>query len=445
MNVSTTDKYIDFISQCKTERECVDYTLNLLKNQNFEKFNQIIPDTADKAYKNVVITRMGKTLAAFKFGKKPIEQGMNILCAHIDSPRIDVKMNPIFNEDGITFFDTHYYGGIRNYQWVTRPLAIHGVICKKDGTVINLKIGEKDNEPVFYISDLLPHLAYDQEKKSVSKFIDGESLDLIVGNTIPTEEQEKDKDFKLESNILEILKNEYNIEKEDLQSAELEIVPAGKARYVGFDKNLIMGYGHDDRSCAFASLEAFLETEPDDRTTCLLLVDKEEIGSVGATGMNSHSFENIISEIVYSQGGNERTLRRCLMNSNILSSDVNAAFDPHYADLFDKNNTCFLGKGASFCKFTGSGGKYDSNDANPEYIAKIRAILDEEKIPYQMSELGKVDKGGGGTIAMYAAKYGMNTIDIGIPVLAMHAPCEIIDKRDLESTKELYKKFLKIN
>ena len=441
------DNYIDFISNCKTERECIEYARKKLSEHGFRDYSSGVPNDAyetNTTNGKVVISKMGKTLTAFKFGRKPIEEGLNILCAHVDSPRLDIKMNPVFNEKGLTFLDTHYYGGIRKYQWVTRPLALHGVVCKKDGTTIKVCIGEEDEDPVFYISDLLPHLAQDQITKTAGTFITGEELDLIVGNTVPTKEQENDDKFKLESPILDILKETYNIEKEDFQSAELEVVPAGRARYVGFDKNLIAGYGHDDRSCAFASLEAFLETEPTDKTTCLLLVDKEEIGSYGATGMDSNTFENMVAEVVYSQGGNELTLRRCLSNSNILSSDVNAAYDPHHADLFDTKNTCYLGKGASFCKFTGSRGKSGANDANPEYIAKIRNALDSENIPYQMSELGKVDKGGGGTIALYAARYGMNTIDIGVPVLAMHAPTEIIDKRDLFNTEQIYVNFLTI-
>ena len=441
------DSYIDFISNCKTERECIEYARKKLSEHGFRDYGSGVPKDAYETNApngKVVISKMGKTLAAFKFGRKPIEEGLNILCAHVDSPRLDIKMNPVFNEKGLTFLDTHYYGGIRKYQWVTRPLALHGVVCKKDGTTIKICIGEEDEDPVFYISDLLPHLAQDQITKTAGTFITGEELDLIVGNTVPTKEQEDDDKFKLENSILDILKETYNIEKEDFQSAELEVVPAGRARYVGFDKNLIAGYGHDDRSCAFASLEAFLETEPTDKTTCLLLVDKEEIGSYGATGMDSNTFENMVAEVVYSQGGNELTLRRCLSNSNILSSDVNAAYDPHHADLFDTKNTCYLGKGASFCKFTGSRGKSGANDANPEYIAKIRNALDSKNIPYQMSELGKVDKGGGGTIALYAARYGMNTIDIGVPVLAMHAPTEIIDKRDLFNTEQIYVNFLTI-
>ena len=434
--VSLEDEYKSFISSCKTERECISYVEKTLKFNGFSELEN--KGDNDKFY----IKKMGKTLAAFKLGKDTLEKGLNILCAHVDSPRIDIKMNPIYSDSGLVFFDTHYYGGIRKYQWVARPLAMHGVVCKKDGTTINICIGEKDSDPVFYISDLLPHLAQEQKTKPAESFITGEELDVIVGNTVPTKEEEEDTKFKSENAILDILKEKYGIEKEDFRSAELEIVPAGKARDVGFDRNLIVGYGHDDRSCAYAAMAAFLDADPNSKATCLLLVDKEEIGSVGATGMDSYTFENMVAEVIYAYGGNELTLRHCLANSNILSSDVSAAFDPHHADQFDKNNTCYLGKGATFCKFTGSRGKSGANDANPEYIAKLRDILDKHNIPYQMSEIGKVDHGGGGTIALFAAKYGMNTIDIGIPVLAMHSPAEIIDKRDICHTVQLYEKFL---
>ena len=423
-----SENYKKFISENKTERECINTIRNNLINCGFiDMFGLNKISDGDK----IVATKMNKALMAFKIGKKPVEEGINILCAHVDSPRLDIKMNPLYNDKGLIFFDTHYYGGIRNYQWVARPLAIHGVVCKKDGSIININIGEKETDPIFYISDLLPHLAYKDD------FISGEELDVIIGNN-PSEND------NVEDNILNILKETYNIERYDLQSSELEVVPAGSARDVGFDRNLIVGYGHDDRSCAYASYEAFIaDNDTPERTSCLLLVDKEEIGSNGATGLDSNLLENIVAELIYANGGNELTLRRCLANSNILSSDVNAAFDPHHSDLFDSNNTSYLGKGAAFCKFTGSGGKYESNDANPEYFAKIRSILDEKSIPYQTSELGKVDKGGGGTIAYLAARYGMNTIDVGLPVLAMHAPCEIIDKRDLNSCADIYFEFLR--
>ena len=423
--------YLNFISNCKTERECVKYAKDILEKAGFK---------ADTSTSNIYITKNDKTIAAFKLGKDPLENGMNIICAHIDSPRLDIKMNPVFSEKGITFLETHYYGDIRKYQWVTRPLAIHGVVFKKDGTSVDINIGEKEDDPVFYISDLLPPPGSDYIT-TADTLITDEELNLIVGNTVPTEEQEGDAGFKAENVIMALIKEEYNIEKEDFYSAELEVVPAEKARYVGFDKNLIAGYGHDDRACAFASLTAFIDTEAANKTTCLLLVDNEETGSVDTTGISFNTFENMVAEIIYSHDGNELTLRRCLANSNVLSSDVNIAFDPHHANVLDAKNICYLGKGASFCKSTG--GQGNTSNANPEYIKVINA-LDAENIPYQMSELRKVENSCGRTIALFAARYGMSNINIGIPVLAMHAPIEIIDKRDLENTEKLCEKFLTI-
>lgn len=422
--------YLNFISNCKTERECVKYAKNILEEAGFK---------ADTSTSNIYITKNDKTIAAFKLGKDPLENGMNIICAHIDSPRLDIKMNPVLSEKGITFLETHYYGDIRKYQWVTRPLAIHGVVFKKDGTNVDINIGEKEDDPVFYISDLLPPPGSDYIT-TADTLITDEELNLIVGNTVPTEEQEGDAGFKAENVIMALIKEEYNIEKEDFYSAELEVVPAEKARYVGFDKNLIAGYGHDDRACAFASLTAFLDKAAN-KTTCLLLVDNEETGSVDTAGISFNTFENMVAEIIYSHDGNELTLRRCLANSNVLSSDVNIAFDPRHADVLDTKNICYLGKGASFCKSTG--GQGNTSNANPEYI-KIVNALDSENIPYQMSELGKVENICGRTIALFAARYGMSNINIGIPVLAMHAPIEIIDKRDLENTEKLCEKFLTI-
>ena len=431
MNDTFITDYLSFISNCKTERECVKYAKDILEKAGFK---------ADTSTSNIYITKNDKTIAAFKLGKDPLENGMNIVCAHIDSPRLDIKMNPVFSEKGITFLETHYYGDIRKYQWVTRPLAIHGVVFKKDGTSVDINIGEKEDDPVFYISDLLPPPGSDYIT-TADTLITDEELDLIVGNTVPTEEQEGDAGFKAENVIMALIKEEYNIEKEDFYSAELEVVPAEKARYVGFDKNLIAGYGHDDRACAFASLTAFLDTEATNKTTCLLLVDNEETGSVDTTGISFNTFENMVAEIIYSHDGNELTLRRCLANSNVLSSDVNIAFDPHHANVLDAKNICYLGKGASFCKSTG--GQGNTSNANPEYIKVINA-LDAENIPYQMSELRKVENSCGRTIALFAARYGMSNIDIGIPVLAMHTPIEIIDKRDLENTEKLCEKFLTI-
>lgn len=423
--------YLNFVSNCKTERECVKYAKDILEEAGFK---------ADTSTSKVYITKNDKTIAAFKLGKDPLENGMNIICAHIDSPRLDIKMNPVFSEKGITFLETHYYGDIHKYQWVTRPLAIHGVVFKKDGTSVDINIGEKEDDPVFYISDLLPPPGSDYIT-TADTLITDEELNLIVGNTVPTEEQEGDAGFKAENVIMALIKEEYNIEKEDFYSAELEVVPAEKARYVGFDKNLIAGYGHDDRACAFASLTAFIDTEAANKTTCLLLVDNEETGSVDTTGISFNTFENMVAEIIYSHDGNELTLRRCLANSNILSSDVNIAFDPHHANVLGTKNICYLGKGASFCKSTG--GQGNTSNANPEYIKVINA-LDADNIPYQMYELRKAENSCGRTTALFAARYGMSNIDIGIPVLAMHAPIEIIDKRDLENTEKLCEKFLTI-
>ena len=436
MNDTFVTDYLNFISNCKTERECVKYAKDILEEAGFKSLGS----ETDTSTSNVYITKNDKTIAAFKLGKDLLENGMNIICTHIDSPRLDIKMNPVFSEKGITFLETHYYGNIRKYQWVTRPLAIHGVVFKKDGTSVDINIGEKEDDPVFYISDLLPPPGSDYIT-TADTLITDEELNLIVGNTVPTEEQEGDAGFKAENVIMALIKEEYNIEKEDFYSAELEVVPAEKARYVGFDKNLIAGYGHDDRACAFASLTAFIGTEAANKTTCLLLVNNEETGSVDTTGISFNTFENMVAEIIYSHDGNELTLRRCLANSNILSSDVNIAFDPHHANVLDTKNICYLGKGASFCKSTG--GQGNTSNANPEYIKVINA-LDFENIPYQMSELRKAENNCGRIIALFAARYGMSNIDIGIPVLAMHAPIEIIDKRDLENTEKLCEKFLTI-
>lgn len=436
MNDTFVTDYLNFISNCKTERECVKYAKDILEEAGFKSLGS----ESDTSTSNVYITKNDKTIAAFKLGKDPLENGMNIICAHIDSPRLDIKMNPVFSEKGITFLETHYYGDIRKYQWVTRPLAIHGVVFKKDGTSVDINIGEKADDPVFYISDLLPPPGTNYIT-TADTLITNEELDLIVGNTVPTEEQEGDTEFKAENVIMALIKEEYNIEKEDFYSAELEVVPAEKARYVGFDKNLIAGYGHDDRACAFASLTAFIDTEAANKTTCLLLVDNEETGRVDTTGISFNTFENMVAEIIYSHDGNELTLRRCLANSNILSGDVNIAFDPHHANVLGTKNICYLGKGTSFCKSTG--GQGNTSNANPEYIKVINA-LDADNIPYQMSELRKAENICGRTIALFATRYGMSNIDIGIPVLAMHAPIEIIDKRDLENTEKLCEKFLTI-
>ncbi len=383
---------------------------------------------------------MDKSVVLFNIGKKPLEEGLNILGAHIDSPRIDIKQNPLYEESELAYFDTHYYGGIKKYQWVTIPLAIHGVIVKKNGEKEEVCIGEKEDDPVFCITDLLVHLAGEQMEKKAAKVIEGEKLDLLIGS-MPVNDNEKDT---VKRNVMAILKDTYKIEEEDFMSAELEIVPAGGARELGIDRSMIISYGQDDRVCAYTSLAAMLEMEDVDKTSCCLLVDKEEIGSVGATGMQSRFFENTLSELIELENGySGLKLRRCLKNSRMLSSDVNAAYDPLFADAFEKKNSSYCGKGVVFSKFTGSRGKSGSNDANAEYLAVLRKIMDDNKVNYQMAELGKVDVGGGGTIAYILSLYGMEVIDCGVAVLNMHAPWEITSKADIYETKKCYMAFLK--
>ena len=383
---------------------------------------------------------MKKAIVLFNIGLEPIVNGMNILGAHIDSPRMDVKQNPLYEDTQLAYLDTHYYGGIKKYQWVTLPLAIHGVVAKKNGEVVDIVIGEDDKDPVFCVSDLLIHLAQDQMDKKGAKVVEGEQLDILVGSKpLPKEEKEAVK-----KTVLSVLKKKYDIEEEDFLSAELEIVPAGKARNMGFDESMIIGYGQDDRVCSYTSAVAMFEMENVKRTACCLLVDKEEIGSVGATGMQSKFFENTVSELMDLMGDySELKLKRCLAGSFMLSSDVSAAFDPNYADAFEKKNCAYFGRGVVFNKFTGARGKSGSNDANAEYIGKLRKIMDDNKVAFQTAELGKVDKGGGGTIAYILSLYDMNVIDSGVAVLNMHAPWEITSKADIYEAYKSYKAFLK--
>ena len=400
---------------------------------------------------------MNKAIALFEIGTEKIETGLNILGAHLDSPRLDAKQNPLYEKENITYLNTHYYGGIKKYQWTAIPLAIHGVVCKKDGTTVKVVIGENLDDPVFCISDILPHLAQDQMKDKASDFIKGEDLDVLMGSIVPPKKNDSEKSDKSEKKtekneikskkiILELLKEMYGISEDDFESAELEIVPAGKARDLGLDRSMILGYGQDDRSCAYASFAAMMNVKATKRTNCCLFVDKEEIGSVGATGMASNLFENMIAEIVArtNETYSELSLRRCLQNSYMLSSDVNAAYDPLNAGLYDKENASILGAGVTFQKYTGSRGKSGASDANPEFIAKVRAAMTKANVSYQMAELGKVDQGGGGTIAYHAAKYGMNVLDAGVAVLSMHAPWEITSKEDISQMFEAYKAFLNI-
>ena len=433
--------YIDFLSDCKTERESIKETVRQAREKGYKSLEEVIEKgqplkQGDKVY----AVCMNKTVALFNIGKIPMEQGMNILGAHIDSPRMDIKQNPLYESNNMAYLDTHYYGGIKKYQWVTLPLAIHGVVVKKDGTKVEVNIGEKDTDPVFCVTDLLIHLAGQQMEKNAAKVIEGENLDILVGS-IPLEDKEKDA---VKEGIIGILKNTYEMEEEDFMSAELEVVPAGRAREMGFDRSMIMAYGQDDKVCAYTSLAAMLETDKIDKTACCLLVDKEEIGSVGATGMQSKFFENTVAELLNLNGDyNELKLKRCLAHSRMLSSDVNAAFDPLYSDVFKNNSSSFLGSGVVFNKFTGSRGKSGSNDANAEYLAVLRNIMDNHNVHFQMSELGKVDAGGGGTIAYIMSLYGMEVIDCGVAVLNMHAPWEVTSKADIYETYKCYKAFLK--
>ena len=446
------EEYREFLSECKTERECVDYIVNMAEKAGYKEIQDIIKKggklkRGDKVYS----VWMNKSVALFHIGEKKMEEGMNILGAHIDSPRLDIKQNPLYEDGGFAYLDTHYYGGVKKYQWVTIPLAIHGVVVKKDGTTIELNIGENEDDPVFFVSDLLIHLAQEQMEKKAAKVIEGEALDIIVGNkplTFSKEEKEKKGESAgkdaVKKGILNILKENYDMDEEDFISAELEVVPAGKAREAGFDRSMILSYGQDDRVCAFTSLKAMLETEEVERTACCLLVDKEEIGSVGATGMQSHFFENMVAEVLNLLGEySELNVRRCLAASCMLSSDVSSAYDPTYAASFDKKNVAYIGGGMVFNKFTGSRGKSGSNDANAEYLAHIRSIFEKEKIHFQTAELGRVDLGGGGTIAYILALYGMNVIDSGVAVLNMHAPWEATSKADVYETKRGYVAFLK--
>lgn len=382
----------------------------------------------------------------FQIGKEPLENGMNILGAHIDSPRIDVKQNPLYENEDLAYLDTHYYGGIKKYQWVALPLALHGVIVKTDGTVQKVNIGEKEDDPVFVVTDLLIHLAGKQMEKKASTVIEGEKLDLLIGSRPLEKEEGLDEDEKdaVKANVMKILTDYYNMEEEDFLSAELEIVPAGKARDCGLDRSMILAYGQDDRVCAFTSLFAMLDVEDVERTSCCILVDKEEIGSVGATGMHSRFFENVVAELVaLTEGESDLKVRRALQNSKMLSSDVSAAYDPMYAEAFEKRSAAFFGRGLVFNKFTGARGKSGSNDANAEYLAEVRRAMNAEDVSYQFAELGKVDLGGGGTIAYIMANYGMEVIDSGVAVLSMHAPWEVTSKADVYEAYRGYKSFLR--
>ena len=453
-------EYMNFLDSGKTERECIDQIVNTVEQSGYQELETLIAagrklKSGDKVYS----VWMNKSIVMFQIGKKKMTDGINILGAHIDSPRLDIKQNPLYEDGGFAYLDTHYYGGVKKYQWVTLPLAIHGVVVKKDGTTVEINVGESEDDPVFFVSDLLIHLAQEQMEKKANKVIEGEALDIIIGSK-PLVSDKKGKSGKgkdengkeekgsakdaVKKGILDILEKSYGIEEEDFISAELEVVPAGNAREAGFDRSMILAYGQDDRVCAFSSLKAMLEIGQTDRTACCILVDKEEIGSVGATGMQSKFFENAVAEVMNLTGEySELNVRRCLAHSCMLSSDVSSAYDPAFASSFDKKNVAYLGCGMVFNKFTGSRGKSGSNDANAEYLGHIRSIFEKEKINFQTAELGKVDLGGGGTIAYILALYGMNVIDSGVAVLNMHAPWEATSKADVYETKRGYMAFLK--
>lgn len=436
-----SDEYKAFLSRCKTERECTAYFTKEAEKAGYRSLDTLISEGVSlKEGDKVYAVGMGKIIALFQIGRKPVTDGMNILCAHIDSPRLDLKQVPLYEDTELAFLDTHYYGGIKKYQWVTIPLALHGVIAKKDGSVVEVNIGESPEDPIVYVTDLLVHLASKQLAKKGSEVVTGENLDILVGSR-PLEGEEKDA---VKANILRLLKEKYDMEEDDFLSAEIEVVPAGPARDCGLDRSMIAGYGHDDRVCAFPSFQAMIETEAPEKTSCCILVDKEEIGSVGATGMQSMFFENTVAELLALMGMDSNlAVRRTLARSKMLSSDVSAAYDPAYSEAFEKKNCAFFGKGLVLNKYTGARGKSGSNDANAEYLAQLRRIFDDNKVAFQTAELGKVDFGGGGTIAYIAALYGMEVVDSGVAVLSMHAPCEIISKADLYEAKKGYAAFLK--
>ena len=436
-----SEKYKKFMSTCKTERECVDEMISQAEKAGYRNLEEVLEKgeslkPGDKVYAN----NMGKTLAMYLIGEEPIEKGMRILGTHVDSPRLDLKQNPLYEDTEMALLDTHYYGGVKKYQWVTLPLALHGVAAKKNGEVVKVVIGEDPADPVVGVSDLLIHLAAKQQQKTAAEVIEGEKLDILVGS-IPLEGEEEEP---VKAQILQILKEKYGIEEEDFLSAELEVVPAGEARDYGLDRSMVMAYGHDDRVCAYPSFMAMLAQENVKYTSVCLLVDKEEIGSVGATGMQSRFFENTTAEVMNAAGQySELLLRRALKNSKMLSSDVSAAYDSNYPEVMEKKNAAYLGHGITFNKYTGSRGKSGSNDANAEYMASLRRVMEESGVSFQTAELGRVDAGGGGTIAYILANYNMDVIDCGVAVLNMHAPWEIASKVDIYEAFLGYCAFLK--
>lgn len=434
-------EYMHFLNHAKTERECCDTVVNMVEKEGFEDLAKLIKEQkklnkGDKVY----ATWMNKAVILMQIGKEPMEQGMNMVVSHIDSPRLDVKPDPLYEKEGVAYLDTHYYGGIKKYQWVTIPLAIHGVVIKKDGTTIEVCLGEDKDEPVVFISDLLPHISQEQMEKTADKLFSGEALDIVIGNR-PVKKEEEDKE-PVKTKVLELLQEYYDMEEEDFLSAELEIVPAGKAREAGLDRSMIMAYGQDDKVCAYAAVHALLHAKDMIKTSVVMLADKEEIGSYGATGMTSRFFENMIAEVMHLCGEeSELAFRRAMPSSNLLSADVSSVYDPMFEEAFEKKNAAFLGGGLVFNKVTGSRGKSGANDANAEYLAALRAILDEEEVIYQFAEYGRIDLGGSGTVSHILAEYAMNVVDCGTAVMNMHAPYEVTSKADAYETMRGYKAF----
>ena len=438
--------YMEFLNDSKTEREGVDTIVNMVEEQGFVELDRLIRDKKTvKAGDMIYYVAKNKAIVLMKVGMKAFEEGMNILAAHLDSPRLDIKQNPLYEDGGFAYLDTHYYGGIKKYQWVTTPLALHGVAVKKDGTTIDIQIGEKEDDPVVFISDLLVHIAAEQMERKADQVVKGEAMDVVIGN-MPflddTDEQNGQKDL-VKKNILSLLKEYYDMEEEDFISAEIEVVPAARARVAGLDRSMIMAYGQDDKVCVYAEMKALMDMGEADRTCTCVFVDKEEIGSVGASSMSSKFFENMVAEVTNLKGEyNELCLKRCMMNSNFISADVSSAYDPMFADSFEKKNVAYLGNGIAMNKYTGARGKSGANDANAEFIAALRNIFSKESVCFQTAEYGRVDLGGSGTISHILAEYGMNVVDCGVAVLNMHAPFEVTSKADIYETKRAYQAFL---
>ena len=438
-------KYRHFLNVGKTERECITQIVKEAEEAGYVSLEEKVKNGEDlKAGDKVYQVGMQKIIALYHIGEDDLAEGMNILCAHIDSPRLDIKQNPLYEDTDLAYLDTHYYGGVKKYQWVALPMAMHGVIAKKDGTVVNVTIGEDEDDPVVYITDLLIHLAGQQMAKKASEAVEGEKLDILIGSQPLKDLPDDKKKEAVKENVLRILNEKYGVEEEDFLSAELEIVPSGKSRDCGFDRSMILGYGQDDKVCALTSLFAMLEAENPERTGCCILADKEEIGNMGATGMQSSFFEDMVAEVLALTGEDSPVkVRRVLRNSCMLSSDVSAAYDPLYPEVFEKKNTAYFGRGLVLNKYTGSRGKNGTSDANAEYVAKVRNVFDNNHVAFQTAELGKVDQGGGGTIAYVMANKAMSVIDSGVAVLSMHAPYEVTSKSDIYEVYRGYKAFLK--